>query len=385
MSPKSVKKARTGRVLKSPPGKNESKPKSKSVEKRPLPKKPKMTTDWGIVGRFSRARHHTILTTTPPAPAVAADLDAGKGDSAFVSQHRTGLDGAVGPPAVASDGTGGVEPSAVEVSPGKNLDKLGGEESLVADYSNAINEEWRRGVDALMRMARHCADADVQLTPAQKAELIATLPFEEATFSKFVQIGNDARVHKPEVQLLLPPHYTTVYELTTLKDDELNRAIAEKIISPGMTRGTLLKWRKGHRKPVKEKGVADSATVAPAHGAVKNGVVRSASGQGETQLEFPLELPTTDAQTTSAAQAPEVINKSATEMMAPSMAPTGNEGIAQDRSLSAADQHAFDAVMVAFEAASPAVRERVRAEILRLDTIKAADSDPNRNLRGVVS
>ena len=41
-----------------------------------------------------------------------------------------------------------------------------------------------------------------------------------ATFSKFVQIGSDTRLHTPEIQGLLPPHYTTIYSVTLLTDQE---------------------------------------------------------------------------------------------------------------------------------------------------------------------
>jgi hypothetical protein len=170
--------------------------------------------------------------TAPAAAGDVADLDADKGRAVFVPHDAASVDKTASPRATsAPDGDDGVERSAVEISPGKNIDRPDIEEFSVQGYSYAIIRDWKRLADASMQIARQCADADERLTTAEKAELIATLPFEEATFSKFVRIWNDSRLRKPEVQRVLPPHYTTIYEITLLKDTELDRAMAERVIS----------------------------------------------------------------------------------------------------------------------------------------------------------
>jgi len=85
----------------------------------------------------------------------------------------------------------------------------------IAKYVDAISGNWRRGVEAFLEIARLCAEAEERLDTAQQAELKAKLPFGATTFSKFRQIGLDARLRKPEVQLLLPAAYTTIYAITT--------------------------------------------------------------------------------------------------------------------------------------------------------------------------
>jgi hypothetical protein len=132
--------------------------------------------------------------------------------------------------------------STGEFSPGKN------HPSSVADYVATIRGNWQRGVDAFMNIARLCAEANARLTITRKSELMPKLPFGEATFSKFVRIGNDARLHAPEVQSLLPPHYTTTYAVTLLTDQELKQAISEKVICPDMKREQLQRWRSSHRE-----------------------------------------------------------------------------------------------------------------------------------------
>jgi hypothetical protein len=46
----------------------------------------------------------------------------------------------------------------------------------------------------MMGVARLCCEASQLLTASEKKELIKRLPFKESTFSKFVQIGKDARL-----------------------------------------------------------------------------------------------------------------------------------------------------------------------------------------------
>jgi hypothetical protein len=317
--------------------------------------------------------------TAPAAAADVADFDAGKGRAVFVPHGTASVDKTASPGATsAPDGDDDVGQSAVEISPGKNLYGRDVEEFSVQGYSYAIIRDWKRLADASTQIARQCADAAERLTTAEKAELIATLPFEEATFSKFVRIWNDSRLRKPEVQRLLPPHYTTIYEITLLKDVELDRAIAEKIIVPDMTRGALLKWRRSRSLPkmkhgaaAKQRGSDSAAPITPTQTSIKS-VVHTTPGQDENQLELPLEWPTTISAGGSVVRSVKVIQPADDpEAFAPSMTPTGEEGIPalRDHPLSADDQRVFDAVMAAFEAASPVVQERVRSKILRLNAI----------------
>jgi hypothetical protein len=158
---------------------------------------------------------------------------------------------------------------AAEFSPGKDdLDLRDGEASSVANYVRDINGNWKRGVDAFLNTARLCAEANGRLTTAQKRELIQGLPFGKTAFSKFVQIGSDTRLYAPDIQPLLAPHYTTIYAVTLLTDQELSLAIAEKVLHPGMDRAQLERWRKLHCEkvlvaPIPIEAESDSAVASP--------------------------------------------------------------------------------------------------------------------------
>ncbi len=161
----------------------------------------------------------------------------------------------------------------------------------------------------------------MRLTTAQKRELIQALPFGDPTFSKFAQIGADTRLHAPEVQRLLPPHYTTTYAVTLLTDEELNLAIAEKVIHPDMKRAKLQRWRNSHRALPIKVGVAPSPQ-------------EKLAGLDERALGplSPRDAPEPEAVAPAIANSqagsevcpPDVMHRVAVEAAAPSMPPLGD-------------------------------------------------------------
>src|SRR5262249_60222098 len=64
--------------------------------------------------------------------------------------------------------------------------------SPARSYAARIDNSWRHATDGMMEVARLCCEASQHLTASEKKQLIKRLPFKEATFSKFVQIGKDA-------------------------------------------------------------------------------------------------------------------------------------------------------------------------------------------------
>jgi hypothetical protein len=172
----------------------------------------------------------------PIAKAIASGLDATNGNSEPAPQTAAGEDGRESHGRVhdvTTDGDSMVESKASEFSPGKDPDLS------VANYASQIGQNWERGVDAFMTIARLCAEANAQLTTAERGALLKQLPFGDSAFSKFVQIGNDHRLNTPELRQLLPPHYTITYAVTLLTDQELQDAITEKVIHPDMRRGGI--------------------------------------------------------------------------------------------------------------------------------------------------
>jgi hypothetical protein len=189
------------------------------------------------------------------AEAIASGLDATNGNSEPAPQTTAGEDGRESHGRVRDvkiDGDSMVESKGSEFSPGKDPNLS------VANYVSQIGHNWQRGVDAFMNIARLCAEASARLTITERGELLKELPFGDSAFSKFVQIGNDHRLNTPELRRLLPPHYTITYAVTLLTDQELQDAIAAKVIHPDMQRVELQKWCSSHRKLPTKVGFAPS-------------------------------------------------------------------------------------------------------------------------------
>jgi hypothetical protein len=111
------------------------------------------------------------------------------------------------------------------------------------DYAERIEKQWQKAATSIIEVARLCSEANERLSGLHKKLLIKELPFGESTFSKLVQVGNDKRLRGSRVRALLPPSYSTIYEITLLNDKELNQAIKDEVISPTVRRAAVQRWR----------------------------------------------------------------------------------------------------------------------------------------------
>lgn len=235
---------------------------------------PEGATDHALEANAASARHNADPPGGAVTPTTAANTNDQGAEMDAASHRNPGHPDVGTPPQTAAleensqegdkmEPAGGSEPemtaaqrvtdeSRVEssnFSPGKNLIIPDGEESLVASLASQISENWQReGIDAVMNTARRCAEANSRLTAAQKRDLIKQLPFKGPAFSKYVQDGNDSRLTAPEIQRMLPPHYTKIYDITLLTDAELHQAISEGVITPDMKRTKLAKWCQAKRE-----------------------------------------------------------------------------------------------------------------------------------------
>ena len=262
-----------------------------------------------------------------------------------------------------------VERPAGEFPAGKDpaRDLRDREMSSVAYYVRDINGSWHRCVDAFINVGRLCAEANARLTATEKSELMPSLPFGEATFSKFVRIGTDTRLHGPDVQRLLPTHYTTVYHISLLTDEELKQAIAENVIHPEMMRDHLQKWRNAYRErfvvaPSPKEAASDFAVVGLRIDQTKDAVQSDALPS--TTRDDNRTMQDERAAASKDAPAPGAV-ATAAETKGPLTRPPGDDDIPaflDRRPLSAEDQRLFDMIMAALHGASEVVREELMRE-----------------------
>lgn len=123
----------------------------------------------------------------------------------------------------------------VNFPPGKDEPARIADTTPARSYAARIVNSWRHAPDGMMEVARLGSEASERLTVSEK-QLIKRLPFKEPTFSKFVQIGKDARLQRLHARRLLPPHYTIAYPLTRLTDEQMQTAVKQGVINPDMKR-----------------------------------------------------------------------------------------------------------------------------------------------------
>jgi hypothetical protein len=119
------------------------------------------------------------------------------------------------------------------------------EADTVDRYLSGIKKHWHVAANSIMQASVLCAKANVELDVIDKRKLISALPFARPTFSKLVAIGRDKRLLKREVQRLLPPNYSTIYEISHLDDSQLKQAIESKVLKPTVRRADIVAWREG--------------------------------------------------------------------------------------------------------------------------------------------
>jgi hypothetical protein len=226
--------------------------------------------------------NYTLSDQEPTVEAIASVLDATNGNREPAPQTAADEQESHGRVHdVKIDGDHTVESKGSEFSPGKDPSLS------VANYVSQIGQNWQRGVDAFMTIARLCAEASARLTITETGELLKQLPFGDSAFSKFVQIGNDRRLNTPELRRLLPPHYTITYAVTLLTDQELQDAIAAKVIHPDMNRDDLQRWRNSHRKRLMKVGSALSPKEAASDSTVAGAPIASTQDAAEQKAAGP--------------------------------------------------------------------------------------------------
>jgi hypothetical protein len=111
------------------------------------------------------------------------------------------------------------------------------------EFAELINDSWRKGADAFIEAGQLLADAKAELDRDQFDSLVRfKLAFDASTAKKLICIAHKqvlgAHVHR------LAPCWSTLYDLSKLKDDVFEAAIADGRIHPGMQRKDAVALRK---------------------------------------------------------------------------------------------------------------------------------------------
>ncbi len=108
-------------------------------------------------------------------------------------------------------------------------------------WAAEISACWRQSVEAIIQTGRLIAAAKEALPHGEFTAMIESqLPFTARTAQRLMAIGTDARLTNPTHVSLLPPSWGTLYELTTLDDEQLEAKFADGTIRPDMERREVI-------------------------------------------------------------------------------------------------------------------------------------------------
>lgn len=104
---------------------------------------------------------------------------------------------------------------------------------------------WRQSAEAIIATGRLIAEAKEAMEYGEFTAMVEqALPFTARTAQMLMAIAADPRLTNPKRVSLLPPSWGAMYELTRLKDEDLDRGFAEGVIKPDIERNEIAAIRK---------------------------------------------------------------------------------------------------------------------------------------------
>lgn len=113
--------------------------------------------------------------------------------------------------------------------------------NLVQSFVQRISDSWRESVEKILQTSTILVESENELSDFDFISMIDQLPMSQSTVSKLLMIGkNNYLSNKVEH---LPPHWTTIYEISQLKDNEIDKGVDEGLITPSSTKKEIDRLR----------------------------------------------------------------------------------------------------------------------------------------------
>jgi hypothetical protein len=135
----------------------------------------------------------------------------------------------------------------------------------VVDYANKIQASWKNAVESILSVASLLKEAENSLTDAEWFDLIGQLPFTQSAAVKLLAIGEDTRINNPKNVNLFPPHWTTLYEISTLPNDVFKEGVKEGLISSKVKRRDIVELK---NQIATSRSTTNIATIATTNASV---------------------------------------------------------------------------------------------------------------------
>ena len=130
------------------------------------------------------------------------------------------------------------------------------------EWAVCIRERWQDSIEAVFDVGRLLIRAKGALPYGEWEAMCATdLPFGASTARRLMIIAQDERLLDRAHAHDLPPSWMTIYELTKLDDDALERAFADGVIHPEMERGDIARVKIKLKRMAYEARAERGATI----------------------------------------------------------------------------------------------------------------------------
>jgi hypothetical protein len=130
-------------------------------------------------------------------------------------------------------------------------------------WADRINAAWRKAATAYIDIGNMLIESKDAVKHGEWIDLLGKLDFDKRTAQKLMEIARDERLSKASTLTLLPQHWTTLYALTRLGDDEFERALSvggvTKQTKPRAPTVTEAEYHDVTQSPDPQPGVAVSA------------------------------------------------------------------------------------------------------------------------------
>ncbi len=145
------------------------------------------------------------------------------------------------------------------------------------DYVARITVQLEKTIRGFIEIGRLLNEAHESLGRKRWLAMVTDeLPFTRRTAEKLMKIATDQRLNNPHYMAKLPPHWTSLHELTLLNDEQLEYGFSENIIRPDAERKdiTALKdWR-----PCEHQHSRNTAAQPGTFGGAASGVASQITG-----------------------------------------------------------------------------------------------------------
>ncbi len=123
----------------------------------------------------------------------------------------------------------------------------------VESYKVKIVTNWNKSKESIIEVGRLLADAKQKLSKDEWTELEDNLPFCKRTANRLISVGSDKRITSGTHTSQLPNSWATLYEISTMKDDEFDDAITTGVLNTKVQRKEISKFINERRGKVQPK------------------------------------------------------------------------------------------------------------------------------------